>query len=119
MLFHSDLFLFEFLPITFMVFLILRRLTPGAVTPGLLAPSLVFYGWEDPFRLLPLIGWSITLNLLIGRYLFCNPKQWGNYVISTPRNLPAQGRCSDTVTCGSPVTILCKIDCNSLFLLCA
>jgi hypothetical protein len=60
-----------------MVFLFLRRLTPGAVTPGLLAASLAFYGWEDPFRLLPLIGWSITLNL-IGRYLFCKPKQWGN-----------------------------------------
>lgn len=38
--------------------------------------SLVFYGWDDPGRLLPLILASICFNFLIGRELARRPRRW-------------------------------------------
>lgn len=68
MLFNSTVFLFIFFPITFFGFfalgwLGLRRLA----ATWLFVASLVFYGWDDPWFLVPLIVGSITFNHIVGR----------------------------------------------------
>src|SRR5262249_45368957 len=70
MLFNSAQFIFGFLPIVLSVFFLLTGLREHmlAVT-WLAAASLAFYGWDDPYRLLPLILSSIAFNFLIGRML--------------------------------------------------
>jgi alginate O-acetyltransferase complex protein AlgI len=56
MLFNSAQFLFGFLPIALSVFLLLGSYGHRMLALGWLAMvSLVFYGWDDPFRLLPII----------------------------------------------------------------
>lgn len=67
MLFNSGLFLFLFLPLVLWGYYFLGRYGfPSFATVWLLLCSLVFYGWDDPWRLLPLILTSITLNYFIG-----------------------------------------------------
>ncbi|MEZ6065205.1 MAG: MBOAT family O-acyltransferase [Planctomycetaceae bacterium] len=69
MLFHSDQFLFVFLPIVFAAWWMLQRIGAGRLAQAwLLLTSLVFYGWWEP-RLLPLLLTSIAGNYLVGRYL--------------------------------------------------
>ena len=70
MLFNSVQFIFAFLPIVLIGFFLFGwlGLRQAAIGWAFLA-SLVFYGWEDPWRLLPLILASATFNFFVGRGL--------------------------------------------------
>ncbi|MBN8964346.1 MAG: MBOAT family protein [Rhizobiales bacterium] len=77
MLFHSPVFLFAFLPTVFVGFFFLgvgRRFALAALWLAL--ASLIFYAWDDPFYLLPLILGSIAFNFLIGRALIGDRRRW-------------------------------------------
>jgi D-alanyl-lipoteichoic acid acyltransferase DltB (MBOAT superfamily) len=68
MLFNSAQFIFGFLPAVLIGFFLLgwlgfRQAAIGWVFLG----SLVFYGWDNPWRLLPLILASATFNFIVGR----------------------------------------------------
>ncbi|MCK1677153.1 MBOAT family protein [Bradyrhizobium sp. 150] len=68
MLFNSPTFLFVFFPIVFLVFFVLGRMgLRGLASAWLFAASLVFYGWDDPKFLIPLISVSIVFNYVVGR----------------------------------------------------
>src|SRR5215475_3056143 len=70
MLFNSAQFIFVFLPIVLSVFFLLGRLREQMLAVmWLVAASLVFYGFDDPYRLLPLILGSIAFNFFVGRML--------------------------------------------------
>src|SRR5262249_34959184 len=59
-----------FLPIVLSVFFLLGRLREQMLAVmWLVAASLVFYGFDDPYRLLPLILASIAFNFFVGRML--------------------------------------------------
>lgn len=77
MLFNSVEFIFVFLPIVLAGFFLLGRigLHEFAIAWALLA-SLVFYGWEDPRRLLPLIIASATFNFLVALQLGRFRSKW-------------------------------------------
>ena len=66
MLFTTLDFVFVFLPVVFLIYFVLMRfrLTTWAFRWLGLA-SLVFYGWGD-YRLLAVLGVSITVNFLVG-----------------------------------------------------
>ena len=68
MLFNSAQFIFGFLPVVLLGFFLLGRsgLRQAAIGWAFLA-SLVFYGWDNPWRLLPLILASATFNFVVGR----------------------------------------------------
>ncbi len=69
MLFNSPVFILGFLPVTLILFLMLRRAGSRGAMWLLLVASLVFYGWWD-WRFLPLLLGSICGNhLLAGRIL--------------------------------------------------
>jgi alginate O-acetyltransferase complex protein AlgI len=73
MLFNSAQFIFVFLPIVLSVFFLLGRLREQMLAlMWLAAASLFFYGWDDPYRLLPLILFSIVFNFSIGRMLLAS-----------------------------------------------
>lgn len=77
MLFNSLSFLFVFLPAVLLGCRLLERVRRAAWIPLWLGlASLVFYGWDDPWRLLPLILASICFNFLIGRGLARRPGRW-------------------------------------------
>ncbi|UPJ70868.1 MBOAT family protein [Bradyrhizobium sp. 187] len=68
MLFNSTKFLFVFFPIVFLVFFVLGRIGLRTMaSTWLFTVSLVFYGWDDPKFLIPLISASIVFNYLMGR----------------------------------------------------
>ncbi|MGY4603088.1 alginate O-acetyltransferase complex protein AlgI [Bradyrhizobium sp. USDA 4474] len=67
MLFNSSNFLFAFFPIVFLVFFALGRIGRGMASAFLFVASLVFYGWDDPAFLIPLISASIVFNYVMGR----------------------------------------------------
>src|SRR5258708_33364286 len=68
MLFNSAQFIFVFLPIVLSVFFLLGGLREQMLAVMWLAiDSLAFYGFDDPYRLLPLILSSIAFNFFIGR----------------------------------------------------
>src|SRR5215813_7092392 len=70
MLFNSAQFIFVFLPIVLSVFFLLGSLREQMLAVmWLVLASLVFYGFDDPYRLLPLILLSIAFNFFIGRML--------------------------------------------------
>src|SRR5262249_60970590 len=70
MLFNSAQFIFVFLPIVLSVFFLLGRLREQMLAVmWLVAASLVFYGFDDPYSLLPLILASIAFNFFIRRML--------------------------------------------------
>lgn len=70
MLFNSVQFIFAFLPIVLIgfFFLGLLGLRQAAIGWAFLA-SLVFYGWDNPWRLVPLVLASATFNFFVGREL--------------------------------------------------
>ncbi len=78
MLFNSLGFIFVFLPLCLLGFL--RSWREGhSYRPAIwwtLGVSLIFYGWDDPWRLLPLILASATFNFLVGRGLARQPSRW-------------------------------------------
>src|SRR6516225_4563714 len=70
MLFNSAQFIFVFLPIVLSVFFLLGWLREQMLAVmWLVIASLAFYGFDDPYRLLPLILSSIAFNFFIGRML--------------------------------------------------
>jgi alginate O-acetyltransferase complex protein AlgI len=73
MLFNSAQFIFVFLPIVLSVFFLLGRLRKQMLAlMWLAAASLFFYGWDDPYRLVPLILFSIAFNFFIARGLLAS-----------------------------------------------
>jgi alginate O-acetyltransferase complex protein AlgI len=70
MLFNSPQFIFAFLPIVLFTSFVLAWLREQMLLfMWLIGASLVFYAWDDPFRLLPLILSSIGFNFVVGRLL--------------------------------------------------
>ncbi len=66
MLFNSYIFIFAFLPITFISYFLLAKYRNGeAAITFLVLASLFFYGWWNPIYLL-LMLLSIGVNYLIG-----------------------------------------------------
>ena len=77
MLFNSGLFIFGFLPVFLLGFFVLCG--AGWRQPAIcwaLIGSLVFYGWNDPFRLLPIIVGSIAFNFLVGSAMARKQSAW-------------------------------------------
>ncbi|KJC50807.1 MBOAT family protein [Bradyrhizobium sp. LTSP857] len=76
MLFNSTKFLFFFFPIVFLVFFALGRMRQRSLASAwLFVASLVFYGWDDPKFLIPLISVSIVFNYLVGRAIMSARKR--------------------------------------------
>jgi D-alanyl-lipoteichoic acid acyltransferase DltB (MBOAT superfamily) len=70
MLFNSVQFVFAFLPVVLIVFFLFGWLGLRQVAIGwAFLASLFFYGWENPWRLLPLILASAAFNFFAGRGL--------------------------------------------------
>lgn len=68
MLFTTYVFIFAFLPVTWVLFQAARRWLPALALPVLVGASLVFYGWWD-IRFLPLLLGSIAVNFGLGRII--------------------------------------------------
>jgi D-alanyl-lipoteichoic acid acyltransferase DltB (MBOAT superfamily) len=69
MLFNSYIFLFAFLPLTLAAFYGLSAVRgPRAAKAWLIAASLVYYGWWNPFFVLPLLS-SMMFNFAVGRLM--------------------------------------------------
>jgi alginate O-acetyltransferase complex protein AlgI len=67
MLFNSAQFLFVFLPVVVIGFFLLGRYTsPLLAASWLVGASLVFYSWDKPWRLAPLILTSALVNYCFG-----------------------------------------------------
>jgi alginate O-acetyltransferase complex protein AlgI len=77
MLFNSIQFISVFLPITLAGFFLFGTFgfQRAALLWTLLA-SFVFYGWSDPFRLIPLIVISAGFNFCVGRALTRRPARF-------------------------------------------
>jgi alginate O-acetyltransferase complex protein AlgI len=74
MLFNSVPFLSLFLPLVLSSFFLLGWLRWQTLAVLWLAlASLVFYGWDDPSRLLPIILSSIAFNFIVGWILVRQP----------------------------------------------
>jgi alginate O-acetyltransferase complex protein AlgI len=69
MLFSSATFVFGFLPLFLVGFFLLARFGRQIALTWAVLGSLVFYGWDDAVRLLPLISSSIAFNFVVGRSL--------------------------------------------------
>jgi D-alanyl-lipoteichoic acid acyltransferase DltB (MBOAT superfamily) len=65
MLFNSYIFLFAFLPATYVGYFGLTRFAPHLAKPWLAAASFVFYGAWD-IRFVPILAGSIVVNFMIG-----------------------------------------------------
>lgn len=69
MLFNSPAFLFVYLPVVLAGFFVLGRFQIALAAFWAALASLVFYGWDDPWRLVPLILCSIAFNFAMGRLI--------------------------------------------------
>lgn len=70
MLFTASTFLFAYLPLTILLFFAIGSFGyHGLAAASLLLASLVFYGWDAPSTLIPLILSSTTFNYFVGRGL--------------------------------------------------
>jgi D-alanyl-lipoteichoic acid acyltransferase DltB (MBOAT superfamily) len=70
MLFNSGQFLFFFLPVVVTIFFVIGSCGWREIAAAWLAlASLVFYGWENPSRLIPIILVSATFNYIMGVFL--------------------------------------------------
>ena len=77
MRFNSAQFIFGFLPVVLAGFFVLGRLGFRQLAIAwMLAASLVFYGWDDPFGLIPIIVVSGIFNFCIGRELARLNRPW-------------------------------------------
>jgi len=77
MLFNSSEFLFGFLPVVFIVFLLLGQFKNKYFATGWLAiASILFYVWDDPVRLLPIIVASVSVNYSLGCLLGRRRSPW-------------------------------------------
>jgi D-alanyl-lipoteichoic acid acyltransferase DltB (MBOAT superfamily) len=68
MLFNSYEFLFAFLPVTFVVFLLLGRSSRNLALGWLIVASLVFYAWWRPINA-PIISISLAVNFTLARLM--------------------------------------------------
>lgn len=68
MLFNSPVFLLGFLPVTLLLYVVLRRTRVSWAIAWLVVASLAFYGWWNPAYLGLLLA-SIAFNFLVGRQL--------------------------------------------------
>jgi len=68
MLFHSEIFVFYFLPITTLLLFTSASIEDRLFIFTLIVASLVFYGWWD-WELLPMLTGSICANWLAGKVL--------------------------------------------------
>ncbi len=66
MLFNSYEFLFVYLPVTWVMFLVIRRFVPVWGNAWLALASLFFYGWWD-IRFMPIFLTSVAFNFAVGR----------------------------------------------------
>ncbi|MFT4121274.1 MBOAT family O-acyltransferase [Bradyrhizobium sp.] len=91
MLFNSVVFIFCFYPAVLLGFFVLGRLQlRKCAIAWLLAASLIFYGWDDPARLLPIIVASGVFNFLVGRGLTRQPSS-GLLFLGVAANLALLG----------------------------
>ena len=75
MLFNSYIFIFAFLPVTYLVYRILdRHFRADVVLAWLVIASLFFYGWWNP-RYFFLILFSMAVNFVIGRKIIDAPSK--------------------------------------------
>ncbi len=75
MLFNSQIFLFGFLPVTWVVYFLLnKRRLPLASNAWILFASLFFYGWWD-LKYVPLILGSILFNYTVGGLMLAHDEQ--------------------------------------------
>ena len=85
MLFNSFVFIFAYLPITFLCFFIIAKFHRGAAAGWLALASLFFYGWWSP-AYVPLLLGSIIFNFLtgnkIGKTAQPKRKRWLVFAIS-------------------------------------
>src|SRR3954468_1626763 len=89
MLFNSPEFLFIFLPVVVAGFYLLRAWRFSAAFYWLLALSLIFYGWNQPWFLV-VIGISITANYLFGLVIAGSRhprRRWGIAGLAIASNL--------------------------------
>lgn len=70
MLFNSYIFIFGYLPVTFVGFFLLAKASHRLAAIWLAATSLFFYGWWNPAFVL-LIMASITINYAFGHIVVC------------------------------------------------
>ncbi|HEY6458325.1 MAG TPA: MBOAT family O-acyltransferase [Steroidobacteraceae bacterium] len=68
MLFNSYEFIFLFLPLTYVVFLLLGRASRNLALGWLIVASLAFYAWWRPINV-PIIGISLIINYTLARLL--------------------------------------------------
>jgi alginate O-acetyltransferase complex protein AlgI len=68
MLFNSYEFIFVFLPLTFVVFLLLGRVSRNLALSWLIVASLIFYAWWRPVNV-PIIGTSLVVNYGLAKWL--------------------------------------------------
>jgi alginate O-acetyltransferase complex protein AlgI len=77
MLFNSAPFIFAFLPVALAGFFLFGRLRLYQIANlWTLLASLLFYGWSDPFRLIPIVVSSATFNFCVGRVLLRYRSEW-------------------------------------------
>ena len=69
MLFNSTTFVFVFFPVAWAGFFLFGAINRHLALGWALVASLVFYGYDDPQRLIPLILVSIAFNFTVGRGL--------------------------------------------------
>src|ERR1700722_4698780 len=77
MLFNSPIFLFAFLPVTWLGYLLALRLAPPAWSRlssqlWLFLASLFFYGWWNPVYVVLILA-SLLFNYYLGRFLMLKP----------------------------------------------
>ena len=103
MLFNSYIFVFGFLPVTFLVFLVLARYArPRAALGWLVVASLFFYGWWNP-RYLALIFLSMAFNFSCGQLLTSRWRSRTILTLGVAVNLGVDPRKSDQVVRGATV----------------
>lgn len=82
MLFNSFEFIFVFLPVVFVGYFLLCKISNNISKVWLLFSSLFFYGWWNP-KYLPLILVSLFINFFVGSLLGRNYPIWKRKVILT------------------------------------
>lgn len=91
MLFNSPQFLLIFLPLTLAAFFTAGNSSRSRYAEAILvAASLIFYGWDNPKRLVPLIICSIAFNYAVGLRL-ARRRERGTLVVGIVSNLAVLG----------------------------
>jgi alginate O-acetyltransferase complex protein AlgI len=75
-LFNSAQFVLVFLPVALIGFFAIAVAHPFLAEAWIVGASLLFYGWDDPLRLLPLILCSVACNYIVGLRLGRRRERW-------------------------------------------